>query len=1031
MAEKGIGEFDLIAGLDLRTPDIIRSCRTPKNLTNLEFSDNGLSLRARRGVHLRGQPGDFIGLADYHYSDAVTGATQEQIVAMAQRLWKLNSTTFTITRAGAAPYLWHHEMNLDTASGHYHFKLYDGDTKVFDQDCGTGLVEFSNGMISVWQLVENINSGTGGLFTATQPTRSAKVDVQQLGVTTITVFTGHTFAVGDVAVFIDYAQNLLEERKIFSEAIHGAGPDRDLTFGSNAGAVDVFNLQILGPAAVPAASLYISTGEINNVALKTLSFQFWDYIPSVLTPSGMGIGQAGFDQNPWTRYWGTRRTSGFKLPNFLNIDNNLHIFTNGTSSTALRPYDNYPFKYDGQSCYRSGVPSYYYNDTVTGVVFVAGIVGYPLKVAAGALTGTYKYSYRYKYTDARGIERTGNPSHFYSETPITLAGENLQLLPIHPYYSVPFTDLTYCYAATVAANTLNVPTGHGFKVNDQIVFGLNTGAHTLRRVTATGDLTIDFSGGAVTVLLGTPVSRNPPLGVNAFSSRMTAAQAGVGSSGSPLLVTSSFSFNAGDTVYFRDAKRNIYTTRLLTGVTTTGIYWDTAVEETVNTAAAGTTVPANDLNISKNFRIELFRTKNGGNTYYRLEEIPIPSVTVTVNQLYLDSKLDALLIEELSSETDLPDDGFEHDMPPQGAFACAHQGLMVISGDPVNPNQLAYSLPNEVEAFPLVSNYTDIPSGISGPITAIGSDNENRLAVFKENSYTDMAGDFTSNTYAPRTVKEGDYGVSSHATLLKIDGALVGLGPLGFVTVTDGVLSPMSDELSPAFIKNYRLDLKKAVASNDWSSERYRCYVPTVSGFTTGASLQGAVMFVYDYQYKRWFDWSYPPGVEPSGGMVCAGGLHYQMSKSFGTDNNAELPGHLYLDLYSDTAYTSVAENYADNHVAISTKVRLVFTLGEPSLDKEFLRVRILSTFSPYEVSQFIPHTVTARIYKNFQDSTTFAEILLPFNSIEEYESYQKMPNTVARSILVDFITSTLKVSPHITGIEIVIADVYGEDGKQ
>lgn len=168
-----------------------------------------------------------------------------------------------------------------------------------------------------------------------------------------------------------------------------------------------------------------------------------------------------------------------------------------------------------------------------------------------------------------------------------------------------------------------------------------------------------------------------------------------------------------------------------------------------------------------------------------------------------------------------------------------------------------------------------------------------------------------------------------------------------------------------------------------------------------------------------------------SDGMVCAGGLHYQMSKSFGTDNNAELPGHLYLDLYSDTAYTSVAENYADNHVAISTKVRLVFTLGEPSLDKEFLRVRILSTFSPYEVSQFIPHTVTARIYKNFQDSTTFAEILLPFNSIEEYESYQKMPNTVARSILVDFITSTLKVSPHITGIEIVIADVYGEDGKQ
>ena len=70
------------------------------------------------------------------------------------------------------------------------------------------------------------------------------------------------------------------------------------------------------------------------------------------------------------------------------------------------------------------------------------------------------------------------------------------------------------------------------------------------------------------------------------------------------------------------------------------------------------------------------------------------------------------------------------------------------------------------------------------------SDTEDRLAVFKNNAYYDVPGDLDFNNFTSRAVAEGDYGISSHSSLLKVGGSLIGVGPLGFLGVSNGNLMP-------------------------------------------------------------------------------------------------------------------------------------------------------------------------------------------------------------------------------------------------
>lgn len=1007
-------DFQLIGSLDLKSPDIVAEANSPKALTNLEFSGKGISLRSRKGIIPSGQVGDFIGLHTYNYTSATTGANTEEMIAMNHRLWKQATSSFTITRAGAGPFSWHYEKTV--VSGVHRFKLYDGQTLVLNYSLGTGLGEYTNGMIRIWDLINQINTNTGGLFTATLPPRSGQVNGNQTTVRSILLFAGHNFAVTDHAIFIDTGTNRFDARRIVS--ITGANT---IDFNSTSATVEVLNGEVIGLAGVAAAAILPATLVTNTSASQTVSFQHWDHIPSPYSRIALGIFQGGTDHNPFEKYYTTRKNSTFVPPSFVNAGNNCHIFTNARGATGQRPWEDFPMKYDGQACYRSGVPSY-----ITQAAVAAG--------GAGALTGTYKYSFRYIYTDARGITYTGNPSHFYKEYSLTLAGTSSTSQIWHPIFAVPTKDVIVIPGAGGPWVTITLTAGHGLNIGDTVALpdrAVST-APIIRTVTATTATTATISGSNVTSLLGDYILRNPSLGFNTVSSQLTAAQAGVGAVGTPLLCTNSLSFFAGDVIYFYDGLRSKYVTRKLTGVTATGVYWDTTLEETVSTTAGVGSPPTDDLNMSKNFRVQIFRTKAGGNKYYFVNEIPLVSAQLSTAGYvsYSDNATDATLLVEMD---DVPEIGYEHDLPPKGSFGCTHQDLLMVAGDPANPNQIAYSLPDNIEAFPLASNYTEAPSSINGGITAIASDNESRLAVFKENSYYDFSGDFTTNAFTVRAVNEGDLGIVSHASLKKVNGALIGLSKIGFARVSNGAMQRIANEISPALIQRLtsanQLNHTAAIGGLDWPNRRYRCYVPASVGFGSGASTAQSVMFVYDYEHDRWFDWSYSSSLEPSGGMTVYGGTHYHLSKSYGGSNNSNFPGQVFRDLDLDPTNALLAESYCDNHLAISTALKLVFILNDPGTDKEFLRLRVMSLYSPYELDQFIAHTLSVSTYKNFQDAVADTTFTMTFNQILDFEVYQHLPNTVARALQVNITTNTIKTCPHITGVQLIVAEPFASDG--
>lgn len=1010
-------DFTLIGDLDLKTPDIVQSPNIPKALTNLEFSSKGISLRSRKGIYPNGQVGDFIGLHTYSYTDATTGANIEIMLAMNQHLWKSATSSFTITRvAGAGD--WHYEKTVE--SGNHRFKIYDGTTLVLNYNLGSGLGEYTAGMIRIWDLVAQINSGTGGLFTATQPAKSGKVD----GPATTAAFgslnnisgvifdAGHGFVATDIVTYIDVGNNRFDQRRILSFT----GANQANFFA----VVSVLDDLVMGPAGVAAASISPGTLNTNASATQTINFTYWAYVPSVFMPSGVGIGQAEIDQNPWEGYYTTRKASTFVPPSFVNAGNNCHIFTNAKNTASVRnTWQDYPMKFDGQAAYRSGVPPYHANAAFGNALTLLTAVG------GGTQTGKYRYSLRYIYTDARGITYTGNPSHFYDELSITLAGENCDILYGHPTVTAcPKEDITTAIAA--ATTVITVPTGHKFKIGDPIAIPTNTPELHIRTVTATANLSVTVSGANLTTAANAFIVKHPVMGFNAMA---TNATGGTGDSGTPILVPSPQAFHIGDKIYIRDATRNVYTTRTLTGITTTGIYWDTTVEEAI-TVPAYAASPGGDVNISKNFRVQIFRTKAGGNKYYFIDEVPLPTIRAHFGRdTYRDTHTDASLTIEMD---DVPDIGFEHDPPPKGSFGCGHQNLLMIAGDPANPNTIGFSLPDNIEAFPLASNFTDVPSNIQGGITALGSDTESRLSVFKENSYYDCQGDFTTNAFTVRAVNEGDMGVTSHAALRKVNGFLLGPSKIGFVRVYDGVMSRINSNISPAIIQRLtsaqQLNHKAAIGGLDWPNRRYRCYIPASAGFNSGAATTAAVMFVYDYEHQRWFDWSYTSSLEPSGGMTVYNGTHYHLSKSYGGSNASDFPGQVFSDLSLDPTTALIGESYCDNTSGIVRLLKLIVTCDDPSTDKEYLRFKVMSLYGQYEEDQFTANTLTVSTYKNFQDDVVDSTFTMTFNDLLTFEQYQHLPTTVARSLIFSITNSTIKVSPHITGIQVIAGEPFISD---
>ena len=427
--------------------------------------------------------------------------------------------------------------------------------------------------------------------------------------------------------------------------------------------------------------------------------------------------------------------------------------------------------------------------------------------------------------------------------------------------------------------------------------------------------------------------------------------------------------------------------------------------------------------ISTGLTIVVLRTTVGGVQYYKLAELPVVGYG---DLAFFDNVTDAaLIVDEQYIEIEV---GKEHNPPPPCTLVAQHQGGLVTARGPLTPNTVGFSTVDGIEYFPTASNALDVPATQSGFITAIASDTDDRLAVFKERAYYDVVGDLDGGTFSVNVRNEGDYGIVSQASLVRANGVLIGLSKNGWVTIKDGQLDPYRFMDVSARVMNQSYQWGWATAVNDYFNRQYICVIPQVTG--------EPVSFAIDYSRGdvKTLERSYATKIDQAGGMAMVGDTLYHLSQTspYGVFRR--------LTRFSSNSPSGNGDgdSFIDNTGAISYILETQpINFGEPGQLKSPIRVRIWSIPNDYVVEGWVPFSSLVEL-----GASAIASYVVSGNPGVTYSSvsftastdvYKDVKLTKSRGFFFIFrlTTNTIRTAPFITGYEIMFAANYEKDDFQ
>lgn len=422
------------------------------------------------------------------------------------------------------------------------------------------------------------------------------------------------------------------------------------------------------------------------------------------------------------------------------------------------------------------------------------------------------------------------------------------------------------------------------------------------------------------------------------------------------------------------------------------------------------------------------RTASGGNQFYVLAEVPVQGYSV--NQYLYDEVADAVLTAgEQYIEREI---GKEHNAPPECSLVCQHQGGLVVARGLTSPNTVSFSTAEGIEYFPTASNAFDVPSTQSGSITAIISDSDDRLAVFKERAYYDVVGDLDGATFAINVRNEGDYGITSQASLVRLPLGIVGLSRNGLVIVSDGFLDPHVFEEVNARIVGQSYNYSWAVAANDSFNRNYIISIPQVSGepvsYTVDYSRRDANPEMF---YTKVLERSYATKIDQAGGMAMVGDTLYHLST---TSPYCVFRRLSRFDGDSPSG-NGDGDSYIDNTNAIQYILESpVINRGDPSLPKTPIRARIWSIVNNYVNEVWVPFSVTVEtaaspLIQHLGSPTNNAlDTVINFVAETDIAHEVKLVNCKTNFFIMRLTTNTIRTAPFITGYELEFAESYDKE---
>jgi hypothetical protein len=382
-----------------------------------------------------------------------------------------------------------------------------------------------------------------------------------------------------------------------------------------------------------------------------------------------------------------------------------------------------------------------------------------------------------------------------------------------------------------------------------------------------------------------------------------------------ITITAGHGLLTNDVVYFLDRSSGNYVTRNVTATTSTTITID------------GATVDVNAADIiNPQLQIVIVRTVDTGTLFYEIAVLPNDSANAT--QTFTDSTADIDLVIEFIAPLK------PRDLPPKGKYIEVWRNILYITGSRENPNTVYFSDIDGPEYVPRLTNNFIIESNDGSKNSGIRS-LDNILYVFKKNSIAGVTGDVALNQFQVDIVNKQGVGCAAHATLAEIENRIWFLSEFGVYSIAQDGLRKESEPIDPKFNQPNGFNFSRATAFFWVDNDQYLIFLPvtaTSSGnvyYTTESET-----YCYDTFRQAWTQWS---NFDIGGGVTEYDGDIYFQSKEINISANQL---HYLKKVYS----SGLTFDYSDHELPIQFTYKSNWeTLGEPSLFKKFLRLKIHS----------------------------------------------------------------------------------------
>lgn len=431
-------------------------------------------------------------------------------------------------------------------------------------------------------------------------------------------------------------------------------------------------------------------------------------------------------------------------------------------------------------------------------------------------------------------------------------------------------------------------------------------------------------------------------------------------------------------------------------------------------------------------RMRVWRTVANGSLFYKAFDAPavraLGGATSGYHRLG-DGLPDSQLGEPLIEPDRRPS------LFPKLRYLANHQGLIVGSGNPDDPEAVYFEDIISSESSPAAtSSFRISGSTSSGAVTAIGSDNDDMLAVFKEDNYFNVVGDLDSLSFQVLEVSKSEFGCPSHAALVKVDNVLIFPTNNGFKGISGGrLVTDFRDRLIDDLSENFYVQIngqaietadeskfvvKRATAIYDPSTKQYICYIPCESG-TPGFEQNRTVnansrVFVYNKNQDSIVKWTLPVSMNMAGGMAIHKENLYWCARTY----DGGRKGQVFHRRQTGTTY-----DYLDNLDAISMNLRMTWdSMDAPSdyFNAIFLK---LYQFAPEQyVGAF---DLSVKEYRNYNESTIYTNASRTFSAANDRQKRIKFKTGRASAISLSFTNDVAMEKPVLTGYEYEVRNPY------